>query len=235
MYWWIIRRCALPVLIQVFVGQALLEPGRAQQLEVRKSKEAKEYERQEKSRRAELIRLNGAGSDPLLASKLLSMRMSDQKIRREIFGHAEADQSRLSPELEKTDSFLTEQLKEIISAQGWPTIALVGMEASEAAALVLIHSPDHIFQQRMLPTLGQLVQEKKIVGTDIALLTDKILVSEGKLQRFGTQFSWVDNGSMVMNPVEDPVHLDERRNTYCLPPMDLYKRELSLTYHHIVK
>jgi hypothetical protein len=117
-------------------------------------------------------------------------------------------------ELQKTDESLTSRLKQIVHSYGWPTIALVGIQASQAAVLILVHSPDHDFQQRLLPELQKLVEEKKIVGSDIAVLADKILVAKGKPQRFGTQFSWRNNGPMVMNPVEDPGHLDQRRELY---------------------
>jgi hypothetical protein len=73
-----------------------------------------------------------------------------------------------------------------------------------------------------------------IVGSDIATLIDKTLVAAGKPQRFGTQFSWKADGPMVMDPVEDPLHLDERREAYSLPPMDLYKRGLAAMYHRKV-
>lgn len=106
---------------------------------------------------------------------------------------------------------------------------------SQAATLILIHSPDHDFQQKLLPTLEDLVQQRKIVGEDIATLIDKILVAAGKPQRFGTQFSWCGDGPMVMDRVEDPSHLDERRAMYSLPPMDLYLRGLAAMYHRSVK
>jgi hypothetical protein len=141
----------------------------------------------------------------------------------------------LIPELQKTDESLTDRLKQIVNSYGWPTIALVGIQASQAAVLILVHSPDHEFQRRLLPELQKLVEEKKIAGSDIATLIDKTLVAEGKPQKFGTQFSWKNNGPMVMNPVEDPEHLDQRRKIYLLPPMDLYKCEMQAMYHRKIE
>jgi hypothetical protein len=40
---------------------------------------------------------------------------------------------------------------------------------------------------------------------------------------------------MDMDPVEDPAHLDQRREIYLLPPLDLYKRMLADLYHRKVQ
>ena len=199
------------------------------------SPEAQRFEQQQKADRAELVRINGSGTDPKLRAELLAMGKTDQDIRTRLFALPSAQQSTLAPELEHTDATLTATLKQIVAGHGWPTIALVGLEASQAAALILIHSPDHDFQRRLLPELQRLVERKKIVGGDIATLVDKTLVAEGKPQRFGTQFAWKGDGPMVMDPVEDPEHLDQRREMYLLPPMSLYKRMLAEMYHREVR
>jgi hypothetical protein len=200
-----------------------------------RSAEGQSFISREKAIKAELVRINGNGTDQKLRAELLAMGKTDQDIRTKMFALPNAQQGTLEPELKHTDATLTERLKHIVASHGWPTIALVGVDASQAAALILIHSPDHDFQQSLLPELQKLVQEKKIVGSDIATLVDKTLVAEGKPQRFGTQFSWKGNGPMVMDPVEDPAHLDQRRETYLLPPMDLYKRMLAEMYHRKVQ
>lgn len=86
----------------------------------------------------------------------------------------------------------------------------MGAEASQAAATILVHSPDHDWQRRILPLLHKLVEQDKIFGSDVAGRTDRILVSEGKPQEFGTQFKQVD-GKMVMMPVKNFEHLEQRR------------------------
>ncbi len=103
------------------------------------------------------------------------------------------------------------------------------MEASRAAALILIHSPDHKFQRALLPKLQELADQNKILGTDVALLVDKLLVADGKPQRFGTQFHR-EGDKLVMYPVEDPENLEQRRAQYLLPPMKAYRKTLGETY-----
>jgi hypothetical protein len=81
----------------------------------------------------------------------------------------------------------------------------------------------------LLPQLEQLASDGKIDGSRVVTVMDKELVSEGKLQRYGSQFKFVD-GAMAMYAVEDPAGLDERRAKAFLLPMEVYKKELSEMY-----
>jgi hypothetical protein len=129
-----------------------------------------------------------------------------------------------------TDAELTSELKQIVDQKGWPTISLVGIEASNAAMLVLTHSADHTWQAKLLPQLEQLADAGRIDASQLALVIDKELIAEGKLQRYGTQFKFV-NGEMAMYGVEDPGGLDRIRSRALLPPIDVYKQTLSQIYH----
>ena len=184
-----------------------------------------------KARREQLIQQNGPGTDAALRSQLLVMRDKDQSVR----GFAGGKQvSGMTPDMlakmPATDAELTQELKQIVEQKGWPTISLVGIEASNGAMLVLTHSADHAWQAKLLPQLEQLADASRIDASSLALVVDKELVSEGKLQRYGTQFKFV-NGEMAMYGVEDPGGLDRIRARALLPPMDFYKQMLSQIYH----
>jgi hypothetical protein len=189
-----------------------------------------EWEKKSEARWKELEHKNGEGTDSALKAELLKMRDTDQDIRKRIIEAPPEEKKALEAEQERIDDMLTARLKEIVASKGWPTIRLVGIKASSAASLVLIHSLDHEFQRKMLPELQKLVERDEIAGSDVATLIDKILVADGKPQRFGTQFAFHD-GKMVMEPVEDPKHLEQRREKYLLPPMAEYKKLLADFYH----
>jgi hypothetical protein len=180
------------------------------------------------ARRNDLISRNGPGTDASLRNQLLQMRTRDQIARGFIPGPSDSKQG-LGQSLAATDVQLTIELKQIVDQKGWPTIALVGIEASNAAMLVLTHTPDHAWQLQLLPTLEQLADAGKIDPSGLALVVDKELVSEGQLQRYGSQFKAV-NGGMAMYGVEDPDGLDKRRATALLSPMKEYKELLEQTY-----
>jgi hypothetical protein len=182
-------------------------------------------------RRDELVQKNGTGTDLALQKQLLKMRDDDQAARGFTHGQRTSEMTKeLIAQLPATDQRLTHELKQIVGEKGWPTIALVGIEASNGAMLILTHSGDHAWQRALLPQLEQLAAADKIDASSLALVVDKQLVADGKLQRYGSQFKFI-NGKMAMYAVEDPAHLDERRAKALLPPMDIYKEMLSQIYH----
>jgi len=166
------------------------------------------------------------GSDEALRKRLLAMQKADRTIRDRIMVLSPEKQASMAPALKGTDEKLTGELKQIVAQKGWPTISLVGRDASEAASSILLHSPDPDFQKALLPQLERLVTEGQIVGSNVALLVDTILRSEGKPQRFGTQFK-IHGDKAVISPVEDPARLDERQAKYQFSSMAEYKYVIS--------
>lgn len=179
------------------------------------------------ARRAELIKRNGTGTDAALRDELMKMVASDQEARGAGTGHP-----MYTAQTAAVDVQLTAELKGIVARHGWPTMAMVGYEASNGAMVILTHTKDHAWQRSMLPRLERLAAEGKIDGSVLATMVDKELVSEGKLQRYGTQFKLVDgNTKMAMFAVEDPAGLDARRAMVFLTPISVYEQQLEKGYH----
>jgi len=193
--------------------------------------------RTENQKRAEFLeRKNGSGTNLDLKKRLLQMKEEEEGLRRDLIdnsGYALEKQERL----EAGERKLTSELKDIVREHGWPTIQLVGMEASETASLILSRSSDLEFQREWVSRLGQMVERDEIAGSAIAPVIDSILHSEGKPQLFGSLFRF-EGDFMIMEPVQDPQNLDRRRARYLLPPMketvrimeDLYHRKLKILY-----
>ncbi len=177
------------------------------------------------ARRAELIKRNGVGTDAALRDKLIAMYASDQEAR-----GAGTGQPAYTAKTAAVDVQLTAELKSIVAWHGWPTIAMVGFDASNDAMAMLTHTRDHAWQLSLVPRLEKLAAEGKIDGAALATVVDKELVSEGKPQRYGTQFKVVD-GKMAMIAVEDPAGLDARRAMVFLMPIKAYEEMLEQTYH----
>ena len=177
------------------------------------------------ARHAELIKRNGPGTDAALRDKLIAMYARDQEARGVGTG-----KPAYTAKTAAVDVKLTAELKEIVARHGWPVIAMVGYDASNDAMAMLTHSPDHAWQLSLVPKLEKLAGEGKIDGSALATVVDKELVSEHKLQRYGTQFKVVDGG-MAMFAVEDPAGLDARRAMVFLMPIKAYEGVLEQTYH----
>jgi hypothetical protein len=62
------------------------------------------------------------------------------------------------------------------------------------------------------------VPRDEISLRDVAYLTDRVLLAEGKKQVYGTQFTLVD-GKCKPRPLEDEANVDERRKKVGLPPL----------------
>lgn len=127
------------------------------------------------------------------------------------------------------DSARSLRLRAIVEEYGWPDSSRVGSEASHAAFLILQHSPDHAFQKKMMPTLEELAEKRAIPPDEAAMLIDRVLMHENVPQRYGTQFK-MDNGRLVLHPVENEAELDEMRAGMGLPPLDEYMRIMEELY-----
>lgn len=196
--------------------------------------QAPDWEFKVQNRVDALIAKNGSGTDSDLQERLLQMVEEDQAVRNKLFQASPDTEKEIQQSLEDMDRKLTAELKGIVREHGWPTIRLVGIKASQAAETILNHSPDHDFQQELIPKLIEMVEQDEILGHDLVHIIDKVLLSEGKPQLFGTVFRF-EGEFMIMEPVQDPEHLDELRARYLLPPMKEYIKMMQDFYHKKLK
>ncbi len=103
---------------------------------------------------------------------------------------------------------------------GWPTRASVGDAATAAAFLIIQHAisrPD--LQRRALMLMSAAAEAGEINVVDLAYLSDRIAVFEGRGQLFATQFDWDENGALSPAPIAEPALVEERRASVGLPPL----------------
>ena len=161
---------------------------------------------------------------------ILEMKEKEQDIRRRIV----ADQTlwdSLAPEMVRLDSIHTVYLKEVVAKYGWPDTLLAGKDGVQAAFLIVQHSPDYAFQEDVLPMLKKSYEDGMIRGGSLALLTDRILVHQGKPQLYGSQ-AYKNDGDDVwrFRPIEDSLNLDKRREEMGMIPYADYVKLLSQNY-----
>lgn len=120
------------------------------------------------------------------------------------------------------------RLAEIIDAYGWPGLRFAG-RASRTAFLVLQHA-DHDSQVRYLPLLRDAVKRNDALGSQLAMLEDRVRVADGRPQWYGTQLSAPKGGTLHFSPIEDESHVDERRAAVGLQPLAEYAKLFGLTY-----
>ena len=70
----------------------------------------------------------------------------------------------------------------------------------------------------------------KVSPANIAYLEDRVRVGEGLPQFYGTQFYADEAGNFGPRPIEDPDHVDERRQAVSLQPLSEYARDVEQSY-----
>jgi hypothetical protein len=129
----------------------------------------------------------------------------------------------------------TQRMKEIVEQMGWPTRSKVGGHASEMAWLLVQHADhDRSFQQRCLDLMKAQAAGEVLPG-NIAYLEDRVRVGEGRPQVYGSQFDVDKAGNFGPRPIEDPDHVDERRQAVGLQPLSEYARDMEQSYQEYHK
>jgi hypothetical protein len=179
-------------------------------------------------RRASSIK---AVTRPALQRELLLLAEQDQDARRFAIssdaGHSGKDVDMAY--MNDVDSANLRRLKQIIRQGGFPTARMIGYNGMQAAWLLVQHADsDPAFQAQMLPVLTRRVHRGELDPQNYALLTDRVLLAQGKSQRYGTQFE-LREGVLTVRALDDPSHVDQRRRTLGLIPLQDYACILKAT------
>ena len=174
-----------------------------------------------------------APRDTALARELLARGHTDQAIRDTMVKRLQAGQtldSLFGVRMLAIDSANTAWLKTVVDRHGWPGRSLVGAEAANSAFLIVQHAVfDTAFQSRALALMERAAASGDVPGVDVATLGDRLAVQRGQPQRYGTQAKLRD-GRIVLDPIADSAHVDERRAALGMPPLKEYVRVLDSLY-----
>lgn len=166
----------------------------------------------------------------LLRAELLVRVAEDQEIRNEMIRHGmEHPDKQIQTRYADIDARNLARMRAIVHRYGWPDLALVGIDGTEAAFLLLQHCP-YDFQKMLLPRIRKASLSGKLSGQDYALLLDRVLMREGKPQIYGTQVANWNNKEPVFYTIKDAVHVDQRRAKLMLPPISDYVKVLKEAY-----
>ena len=131
---------------------------------------------------------------------------------------------------EPTTTFLCSTL----NTQGWPKSAAVGRDAIASFFFLIARGLSLQMQFELNPLVAQAYAAGEIEkGELLAAYLDKLRVSVGKKQLFGTQV-FVRDDFLVMAPIEQPSKVDERRAQYQMMPLRAYERFLERSYQKVL-
>src|SRR6267378_6940376 len=138
-----------------------------------------------------------------IAEEILAMADEDQRVRRE----ASAGTRSWDPSVDERN---TRRMRAVVSEIGWPTVSKVGAQAEHMAWLLVQHA-EHAFQKDCFALMAREPADE-VCPRHLAYLEDRILVREGRPQRYGTQLEKVGDGWKPV-PTDDPEGLDARRQS----------------------
>lgn len=158
--------------------------------------------------------------DEQLRAELLEMERADRARRAELVERGELHSAGYHPEMEEVHRRHNARIRDIIAAHGWPGKSLVGQDGCRAAGFIVQHAIlDPELQRRCVGLLSEAVERGEAEGFMLALLTDRVLIQEGRLQIYGTQYIGAPGGGVEPLPIAEPETVDERRRAAGLRPL----------------
>lgn len=172
------------------------------------------HDRDAKRAAAAAAKPEAPAADPLLRTALLKLADADQAVRREL---SDLSDPAARAVLDALGHAGVEFLKRA-TPDGFPSREAVGQDAIDAAWLLLQHSPDTEFLRRTLARLMDDPQRFGVHRDRLAMTEDRLLLAEGKPQRYGSQ---VKPGVLPSEPLpmEEPLRVDGRRAAVGLMPL----------------
>jgi VWFA-related protein len=162
-----------------------------------------------------------------LKQELLKMAMKQNEMLQLVIRQDQAKKSD-QEKLHKIYEDDTVRLCEILKTNGWPTTAMINEEGVFAAFQILKNGSFEL-QRDLLPVIVAIIKKDPGQKREFAGLYDRLRVSAGMKQLFGTQ-AVSTGGFLVLYPVEDPARLDARRTEFGLSPIAQYAKSLERTY-----
>ena len=183
-----------------------------------------------------------APREPRLRRELLLREKKDQVVRQKLIAFAKQhglaiDGEELTnrgkhilEEMAKIDAENRRWLKEIVGKSGWPGRTLVSEDGAHAAFLLVQHANRDLALQKHCLRLMQMAPKDDVAAANVALLTDRVRLAEGKKQLYGTQVELRHGRWQVQGEVEEFDKLNERREKVGLPPIEEYLRIVEKFY-----
>jgi VWFA-related protein len=169
-----------------------------------------------------------AKPDKKLKEELLKLVNKQRELLLQVVSNDQAKESD-QEKLHKIYQDHTVKLSQILKTSGWPTTTLVDHEGVVAAFQILKNSGTFELQRDLLPVIVAAIKKDPSQKSEFAGLFDRLRVSAGMKQLFGTQAVSM-GGFLVLYPLQDQTKVDSLRAEFGLPKLDQYIRALEEHY-----
>lgn len=155
-----------------------------------------------------------------IALHLIALKDKDLKVRKALLEKSQLNEG-YHPEMEKVHLTNSQELEKIYDEIGFPTISKVGDEANAATWLIVQHAISRPqFMIKSFELLKQAVINNDANPVNLAMLEDRILVFQGKTQKYGSAYDWDENGELSPLPFDDLNLVNERRKSLGLDSIE---------------
>jgi hypothetical protein len=169
-----------------------------------------------------------------LMAQLDSIYREDQVYRKQQseaykkYGFASKEYKDFDKIIHRKDSLNQVRVKAILDTYGWLGPEEIGVQGNKTLFLVIQHS-NEATQEKYIPMMREAVKKGKASGGSLALMEDRLALSQGKMQIYGSQLLRDSTGNYV-SPIVDVDHVDERRAQVGLQPMAEYLKNFNLSW-----
>lgn len=161
---------------------------------------------------------------PALRTELDAMATTDQAARTAWVNDGLKHGSPAEKRMQQLDAQHLLRLRVIMQRYGFPDTAQVGHDGVEDFWLLSQHAvSDKPFMDQVLRLARPLMLKGELPRRDYALMVDRVRIQQGRKQLYGSQFHVVA-GHLVMLPLEDPAHVDQRRAAMDMMPEAEYEK-----------
>lgn len=163
-----------------------------------------------------------------LNEELLKMAEKHRELLQQIVAE---DQKKKSDQdkLRKLNEKNAARFCEILKTSGWPSTALVGQTGVLAAFHLLKNSAPYELQRDLLPVILAVIKKDPTQKPEFAGLFDRLRVSAGMRQFFGTQAVSI-GGFLVLYPLEDESKVNAWRQEFGMGTIQENIRNLERQY-----
>jgi len=170
----------------------------------------------------------GAKYDKKLNEELLKMAEKHRELLQQVVASDQKKQSD-QDKLRKLNEKNATRFCQILKASGWPSTALVGQTGVLASFQILKNSAPYELQRDLLPVILAVIKKDPTQKPEFAGLFDRLRVSAGMKQYFGTQAVSI-GGFLVLYPLEDESKVNAWRQEFGLGTIQDSIRTLERMY-----
>jgi hypothetical protein len=167
---------------------------------------------------------------------LNNVLVEDQKYRNQIqntqntYGYNSKELKELNIKINAVDSENLLIVSNILDRFGWLGISEVGEQGNMALFLVIQHSSIAV-QKKYLPMMQAAKKKGNANAEQLALLEDRIAITEGKKQIYGSQIGYnQQTKKYYVLPLLKPENVDLRRKEIGLEPMENYTKKWGIIW-----